>query len=790
MKKILFAAMSLIACVFTQAQVTTEPAIVPVGYTGEITVIFNPNEGNQGMVGATKCYAHTGITYNGKSWQQTGTWRDGKEKYKMTQNEDGNWVLKITPNMFEYYGVPQTTPITQICLVFNDGPGGSKEGKATGGRDIFIDLGEAPCEDIWKDFTPSAPVTKARPAGIVNGIYYGEDGTSVTLCTYAASKTEPAKHVFLLGDITDWRLNNDYQLYQDGNYFWIELTGLTKGKEYRFQYVVERADGKHVQISDLFSEKVIHPDDQYEPKKVDPSLIDYPRCGADGGYVTVIQPGKPAYNWSASSLDFQRPNKNNLIIYELWVYDFTTERSLKGLKQKLDYIQGLGVNAIELMPVSEFDGNYNWGYSPNHYFALDKAYGNPTMYKEFIDECHRRGIAVIMDMVFNHATGLNPMNKLYPYGTDLKNNPWFNATAPHSDNVYEDWNHDFEPAQDMFCRALQYWLTEYKVDGFRMDLSHGFCGTNCSCLKDNLVRMHKAVQAVSSDAYFIQEYWGSNPSQATLVNLGMMCWTGGSGLSNSYSQIAMGWLDKDDDISGGNRGDGYISYCESHDEERNFYKAKMYGNGNLKTDEAARLHRVPMVRALNFLLDGPHMLYQFGELGYDYSINSSSDNSEIKEDNRCSKKVNPASMGWLSSGSSRMQIYDQVAKIIKLRTQYLPEVFAGNPTAASLGHGKNVRTIQWGQDVFVAGNVSASQYESVPLPAGTWYDYMNGATKVTKDKIALAPGDLLILVSQPVVALEQVEQKNPSRAVKVIENGKLVIRYADAVYDITGTRIR
>ena len=132
---ILFACVAL--CV--RAQVTTEPTIVPKGYTGEITITFDATKGTGGMVGATQCYAHTGITYNGQSWQKTGTWRDGKEKYKMTKVADNTWELKISPNMFEYYGVPETTDITQICLVFNDGPNGSKEGKATGGRDIFID---------------------------------------------------------------------------------------------------------------------------------------------------------------------------------------------------------------------------------------------------------------------------------------------------------------------------------------------------------------------------------------------------------------------------------------------------------------------------------------------------------------------------------------------------------------------------------------------------------------------------------------------------------------------------
>ena len=104
----------------------------------------------------------------------------------------------------------------------------------------------------WSAVDGVNPTTKARPSGVSNGIYYGADGTSVTLCTYAASKTQSAKRVFLYGDMTDWKLSADYQLYKDGNYFWITLTGLEAGKEYRFQYAVERADGVKKLISDLY----------------------------------------------------------------------------------------------------------------------------------------------------------------------------------------------------------------------------------------------------------------------------------------------------------------------------------------------------------------------------------------------------------------------------------------------------------------------------------------------------------------------------------------------------------
>ena len=810
----------LFACVAlcTRAQVTTTPTIVPRGYKGEVIITFDATKGTGGMVGATQCYAHTGITYNGQSWQNCGTWRDGKEKYKLTKKADNLWELKISPSMFAYYGVPETTDITQICLVFNDGPGGSKEGKATGGRDIFIDLGEAPCEDIWTGFTPAAVTNKTRPSGIVNGIYYDKsDPTKVTLCTYAASKTAAAKHVFLLGDMTDWQLSNDYQLYKDGNYFWIEVKGLTKGKEYRFQYVVERADGQHVQISDLFSEKVIHPNDQYEPKTVDPTLIDYPRCGADGGYVTIIQPGKKAFEWSDATLNFKRPDKNNLIIYELWVYDHTPLRSIEGLMERLDYLKDLGINCIELMPVNEFDGNENWGYSPNHYFALDKAYGTSDQLKTFVDECHKRGMAVVLDMVFNHATGLNPMNKLYPYGTDLKNNPWFNVTAPHSDNVYEDWNHGFGPTRDHFTRVLQYWLTEYKIDGYRMDLSHGLCSDKANTSVENLKYYYtNGVKSVAQDAYFMLEHWGENmgSERPQLVAAGMMCW---QNTCNNFEQTAMGWL-KDGDGFGDANKDNYVSYCENHDEERCFFKAKQWGNGSIASDENVRLNRVPLNLGFQCMLNGPQLFYHFAEVGFDYS-KFQNDKGEWGKDGKAAYgdivtkynaneeykmkvKFRPERNGWFNAGA-RMQAFKKLAQTIQLRTRILPTVFEGNPTAQTIGSGVALRTIQWGSNVFVAGNFSATASQQLNLPSGTWYDYFNNGTKAAST-YTLAPGEFRIFTGTSIVApavpdsysfpsdLDNIvfseKQKNGQEAIKVLDHGRITILRRGVRYNILGAK--
>lgn len=806
MKKTLFLFLCSLWALCAVAQVTTNPSPIPVGYDGQVIVTFDPTAGNGGMASATKCFAHTGvITAESKSnsdWKYTvSDWRATNTPQLTSVN--GKWQLTI-PSIAEFYNLPAGTEVLALAFVFHDGPGGSKEGKTSSSGDILIFIGEENQSDIWDGFEPAAVVTKARPAGIDMGIYYDEnDPTKVTLCTYAASKTQAAKHVFVLGDMTDWKLSNDYQMFKDGNYFWITLTGLTPGKEYRFQYVVERADGVKKQISDLYSEKVIHPDDAYEPSKVDPNLIGYPLKGADGGYVTVIQTDQKPYEWSDATLNFKRPNKNNLVIYELWVYDYTTDRSLKGVMDRLDYIQNLGVNAIELMPVCEFDGNKNWGYSPNHYFALDKAYGTPEMLKQFVDECHKRGMAVILDMVFNHATGLNPMNKLYPWGTELSQNPWFNTNAPHDDNVYEDWNHGFAPAHNMFIRALKYWLEEYKVDGYRLDISHGLCSNQPNTSVGNLIDYYqKGVKAVAKDAYMILEHWGRNTASEypQLISYGMLCW---NNTTSAYGEAAMGWIRSTDNYNGFDaaNSDGYITYCESHDEERMQYKCIQYGNGNIKTQEPVRLGRVAATVAFNVLLNGSHMLWQFEEIGYDFSINCDLQNPNAYDSGkRCNEKPRPEARGYFTN-TNRVKAFTQCAQVITLRTQLLPSVFEGNPTQVHIGHGYITRTIQWGQDVFVAANFSPTDNMTINLPSGTWYDYLNNATKAATS-YSLKPGELKVFTGQPLqapkfkdiqkrdhTAVENIELDMP-QAQKIIQDGQVFILRGDKKYTLTGIQVQ
>ena len=872
------------------AQVTTVPYILQKGYTGALTIVYNPNEGNGGMKEATQCYAHTGVSYNGVDWQKTGNWRDGNAKYRMTRDTDGNWRLEMPDGLYAYYGIDESIDVTRLCFVFNDGPNGELEGKSADGSDIYVNLAEPglavqfirpagstrveigtqislfavtsePADlrllldgaelatanqatEISADYTFSvkgdkhlrvealtatdsiaeeiivavmAPTeVRPLPAGIELGINYDtDDSTRVTLCTFAAgcktandpSVLEPAKAVYVVGDMTDWAIRSDYQMYRDSCHFWLTIEGLQAGKEYAYQYVVVRADGVEKRLSDGFAAKQLHPDDKYEPKTVDPRLRSYPE-GADGSYVSVFQTNQKPYEWTEATLNFVRPDKNNLIIYELWTYDYSERRSFAGLISRLKYLEELGVNAIELMPVHEFDGNYNWGYSPNHYFAVDKAYGSAKMFRQLVDSIHAHGMAVILDMVFNHATGLNPQNKLYPYGNDLKYNPWFNAVAPHSDVYYEDWNHDFPETRKMFTRCLNYWLDEYKVDGFRMDLSHGFCGKTKNSVENLNYYYDHAI--APHNAYFILEHWGDNMGweRPQLVEKGMLCW---NNTNNAYSQLAMGYTS--DSNLGGAGQDGYVSYCESHDEERNYFKAYCWGAGGISQNKEMRLSRVPLTMAFNILLDGPHMIWQYNELGYDYSINMNENG--YMGDYRTNKKPRPDAMGWFTD-SLRMAQYIRVAQLTRLRTRIWPELFEGNPVSQAVSTGW-VRSIKWGEgnkSVYVVGNFSPTDIKEANLPEGTWFNYFTGEP-IQTSTLQLLGGELYVLTSSlvdcPVINIAPFASFNtgntePERhtdiaeveieasrrdatATKYILDGRVVILKNGILYDMLGRKL-
>mgnify|MGYP001515509405 CR=1 FL=1 len=398
-------------------------------------------------------YVHIGVVSEGTWLFVPAEWTENKDKCKMTLTEANVWSITLSPNIREWFRSAD----------------GNKKGIES---DSFVEV----TDTKYEGFVPGEIKTAAVPAGMVEGINV-VDNSTVTLVLYdkdANGNHKDFAHV--VGDFNNWTLGNDEksQMYRDdaSGCWWITLAGLDAGKEYAFQYYVGTKAGEVVRLADAYTEKILDPDnDKYIPASTYNESMAYPEGGV--GIVSTFKIQKDSYNWKVN--DFKIANPEQLVIYELHLRDFTASSDINGAMGKLSYLKAMGVNAIELMPVQEFDGNDSWGYNPCFFFAMDKAYGTKAMYKQFIDACHEAGMAVILDVVYNHATGNNPLAKLYWDGDKTaKNNPYFNVEAPHPYSVFHDFNHESPLVRKFVKRNLQFLLKEYKVDGFRFDLTKGF----------------------------------------------------------------------------------------------------------------------------------------------------------------------------------------------------------------------------------------------------------------------------------------------------------------------------
>lgn len=621
---------------------------------------------------------------------------------------------------------------------------------------------------------------------------YSEGVRRVSASEYIFSLRAPnSGYAFLISDLSDGLISDDYLMNVDTEskpgerIFWTKVT-IPDNNKFAYQYQV---DGKS--ISDPYSTVVLDPWNDKYLKNIDPSLPEYPEWG--NGIVSVFEMAYESlpenqYEWAS---DFTIKDKNNLLIYELHLRDFTAKQTLKAALDSLDYLKKLNINAIELMPVTEFDGNNSWGYNPNHFFAYDKAYGTREDYKEFIDSCHSNGIAVIIDMVFNHATGSHPYAKLYwdaANNRTAENNPWFNVVAKHPYNVYHDINHEYEGTRSYFKKVLEYWLTEYRVDGFRMDLTKGFTqhdygesgqkgdwssydASRIAILKD----YYSVVASVKPSAVFIMEHLGTYSEEKEYVDAGMMPWRN---LNNNYLEASMGWAGSktkfvDSDASYAGTGAftyGWVSYPESHDEERMGYKNKMYGAGEMKDNESIRLLRVPLTMAFVALMPGPKMIWEFGELGYDYSINWCSDGTI--GDCRTDPKPSAFTLKWMQDWQ-RVSAYTNTSNIFYLRRNF-PQFFSyenvteENCASTSWKAPRRLTITSADKDtvIMVLGNFSATDAVETAgnFPTtGEWYNYLKHEKYNVSSKeqtISLEPSEILILsnvdLAAPIVGVEEI----------------------------------
>jgi 1,4-alpha-glucan branching enzyme len=792
-------------------------------------------------------------------WKHAPNWGDNSAKYKLTSLGNNKYKLTITPDMATYYSLTAGETVTKMAFVFRNGLNtkeGKNTGGAdilvnvyqTGlniafitpsanlsvavGTNMNIQVGVSATADLnlkingtsvqtataatslaysynfstANDYTLIASATangttvydtvkvsvaapviiEPRPAGVKDGINI-IDANTATLVLYAPNKS----NVFLIGEFNDWTQSNAYQLKKDGNYWWITLTGLTAGKLYGYQYLV---DGT-LKISDPYTELILDPwNDKWinQYNSIFPNLKTYPD-GKTDGLVATLQTTKTAYSWEVPT--FAMPPRENMVIYEMLLRDFTTQKSLEAAITHLDYLKTLGITAVELMPIQEFDGNNSWGYNPNHYFAPDKAYGTPEMYKKFIDECHKRGMAVLLDMVFNQASGSHPFAKLYWDETNNRpatDNPWMNPVAPHPYSVFNDFNHSSTFTKDYFKRVLQFWISEYKIDGYRMDLTKGFtqnssteatAGNYDQSRINNLTTYYNAAKSVKNDVMFILEHFCNNDEETVLANTGMYLWKNANG---AYSQSAMGYQTSSDFSALNTTPRSWVGYAESHDEERNFYNAKINGVGVISTDSIARIKRVPLNIAFTALMPGPKMIWQFGEMGYDYSINSNGGRTNEKS----------SAWGYLNL-AHRKAAADACAKIISLKklypTAFTQGTYSINVTQSDWNTGRRIALSHADLSMVMLGNFNASATitASPNFPkTGIWYNLLTDEelnVTNTAMTISMQAGDLLIYTDRKVNFTSAVN--NPKTLLNcnvfpTITVGKVYVTTPNAVKEI------
>ncbi|WP_071887866.1 alpha-amylase family glycosyl hydrolase [Rufibacter sp. DG15C] len=593
----------------------------------------------------------------------------------------------------------------------------------------------------------TATQVQAIPAGAKDGITYLSP-TSVLLNLFAPNKTS----VYAIGDFNNWQASTPMYKTPDGTRFWTRIDNLTPKQEYAYQYLVNES----LKIADPYTEKVLDPNnDQYLESTTYPNLKAYP-TGKTTGLTSVLQTDQTAYAWQVTN--FTAPKKTDMVIYELLVRDFLANHNYQTLKDTLDYLSRLGINTIELMPINEFEGNLSWGYNSSFYFAPDKYYGSKDMLKRFIDEAHKRGMAVIIDMVLNHSFSQSPMVQLYynsATGQTTPESPWFNPTPTHDYNVGHDFNHESLATKYFVDRVNEFWLKEYNIDGYRFDLSKGFTqkqtlgnvglwGQYDQSRVDILKRMADHIWSVDPSAYVILEHLADNSEEKVLADYGMMLW---GNLNHNYRQAAKGDMNNSnfDWISYKRRGwnsPHVVGYMESHDEERMMFDVLRNGlsSGSYSTKTLTNaLKRMRLAAGFFFTIPGPKMIWQFGEVGYDISIDQNG------------RTGNKPILWEYYQDAERKKLYDVYAALIKLKVEQ--PAFESNDFTLDLGGTiKRIHIQDPSMNVAIVGNfgLTATTADAKFQYTGTWYDYMSGeALTVTNvnQGITLQPGEMRLYTS-------------------------------------------
>lgn len=485
-----------------------------------------------------------------------------------------------------------------------------------------------PYREVSPAFSSSRPLT-ALPGELRGGVHHELMGEgTVTFVLRAPFKP----YVSLVGDFNGWDARAHRMVTDGTGTWWITLPhpGAT-----RYGFYVAIDDQAHAWVGDPYATEL--------------------RWDEDGPWAYLPEQERP-FAWSDQ--DWQTPALRDLVIYELCVRDFAGRwyqdrheyGNFRTMLNYVDYLADLGINAVELMPIQAFPGDSSWGYNPVFYFAVASTYGTANEFKAFVDACHRRGIAVILDVAFNHAWGEHPYYRIYPemYGQRgewlADWNPFFHHT-PQEINMWGgvDWDHFAPDTTRYFQDVVRYWLNEFHVDGFRFDWVCGVDYDSHDPMQPGFNPYHGigaiawAARQAKSDCILVGEYWqlpGTHPDKTAAKMVAETeidaAWNGTfhHTVDNALNQR---WQWEQQDLFravGGFREQGFceasavINYTSCHDEVRPEHEIKFYSLNHIKRPKGMSLQELALAKArlglaVLFSAPGVPMIYSGQEYGDD-----------------------------------------------------------------------------------------------------------------------------------------------------------------------------
>ncbi len=588
------------------------------------------------------------------------------------------------------------------------------------GEDLFGEVTVYAIAYGESDLISIVPLKVDVPVSVVNQNPSSpcDDGLTINdnniqICLYAPDKD----YVAIKGSWNSQFLNGELMKLSDDGFWWYE-TNLSNGV-YQYQYNLEGEKN----IADPWSEDVVWKD-----------IIGISESADFKKAKTNFSIGESDYQWSDSN--FSRPSINELIIYELHIGDFGADGNRYGnfndviSKIESGYFNDLGVNAIELMPVNEFEGEYSWGYNPSFHMAVESSYGSPNNFKDLVDIAHENKIAVLLDVVYNHTWGSSPLFQLYQ---PIDNYDWQDHdfdNCPYFDNESSLWGYKLEHWHNVYGRdyrgwkyvvnSLEKWVNDYHIDGFRFDYTPGigwgggsdgvsFYADYLRNLDSGLILIAEEdnsfqINQTDFDSGWDYSYFHTLDANLLEVNSNGHSWGDMNDLWNHINSYNQGYQDHY----------GAINYIENHDEGRIVYELTEYqGFSVQQAIEKSKLGSTVLFTSL-----GIPLIYNGQEFGQ----------SAPHRDDFGYPIYQPLQWNNLNTDSGQ-ELFSHYKKLADLRSGY--DVFNNGYHDLKLTDNNKKCIVYWrshNQDevVVVANFDNNSQYIDIEFPHnGIWYDFLN-----------------------------------------------------------------